>query len=116
MGVLCRFLFITRTKEKGYYYHFFFSLSSSFESHAHTPNLSPAFTHTHTHVNTHTHNLPFQGTDALGDFTAQSFEWTKSKGGTTLMTTTFRTYASDEGMIVFEQSFPADLETGTSDE
>ena len=58
----------------------------------------------------------FQGTDALGDFTAQSFEWTKSKGGATLMTTTFRTYASDEGMIVFEQSFPADLETGTSDE
>ena len=53
------------------------------------------------------------GTDALGDYTAQSFDWAATKGGKTLMTTSFRSYAADEGMIVFEQLFPADLETGT---
>jgi len=54
------------------------------------------------------------GTDPLGSYTATTMSWSKTKGGSVVMATSFRTYASDADMIVFEQSFPATVETGAT--
>ena len=56
------------------------------------------------------------GTDAFGEFQATTFSWKSastrratSADDDTLMTTTFKTYSSDEGLIVFEQHFPNEI-------
>jgi hypothetical protein len=53
------------------------------------------------------------GTDALGAFTATTLAWYHTDNASkVLMETSFRSYASDDGMIVFEQRFPTELNAG----
>jgi len=52
------------------------------------------------------------GTDKLGPYISTTLSWAKKAGGANApvaMMTSFRTYAADAGMIVFEQKFPAAL-------
>ena len=52
------------------------------------------------------------GSDVFGDFAATTFSWGAAAGddaNTTLIQTTFKTYSGDEGLIVFEQHFPTEI-------
>jgi len=53
------------------------------------------------------------GTDPLGRYQAKTFKWSaRGAESKVLMHTSFRTYASDLGVVVFEQYFPDDLAIG----
>eukprot|EP00937_MAST-01D_sp_MAST-1D-sp2_P002400 g2400.t1 len=49
------------------------------------------------------------GTDALGAYASTTLSWSGTSSNDVIMETSFRTYASDAGLIVFEQSFPSGL-------
>ena len=48
------------------------------------------------------------GTDALGEYKSTTLSWGDAQSNI-IMRTAFRTYPSDEGLVVFEQAFPAGL-------
>jgi hypothetical protein len=50
-----------------------------------------------------------KGSDAFGQFASSTLEWKAHDTGELLMLTSFRTYDTDRGLIVFEQTFPRDL-------
>ena len=54
------------------------------------------------------------GTDALGSYDSTSLEWVSSSASPSRMVTSFRTYASDPSVIVFEQQFPDGVSSSSS--
>ena len=49
------------------------------------------------------------GEDEFGSFESTTLSWGLPGSSSILMNTTFKTYSGDDGLIVFEQSFPNDI-------